>query len=220
MTSPSNSAAHATSESAPKPWQSGLRDVLRALEITLVAHVPDAAHAPLIRQCEAAADMTVITLTTEEEGVGLLCGAWAGGQRGVLLMQSSGVGNTINALALPNICRVPFLTLVSMRGEWGEFVPWQIPMGQATPAVLSAMGLQVFRAERPEDITATALAAGQMAFNTRSACAALISQQAIGAKQFTQAPAEDIHASLGPFAPTDDSAPQTEDPAHAAKGSR
>ena len=92
--------------------------------------------------CEAQNDMDVVTLTTEEEGVGLVCGAWAGGRKGVLLMQSSGVGNCINALALPVICRIPFLTIVSMRGEWGEFIPWQVPMGQGTPKVLEAMDVQ------------------------------------------------------------------------------
>jgi hypothetical protein len=73
-------------------------------------------------------------LTTEEEGIALAAGAWLGGQRAVLLMQSSGVGNCINMLSLPVNCRMPFLTLVTMRGEWGEFNPWQVPMGTATPA--------------------------------------------------------------------------------------
>ena len=78
--------------------------------------------------------MTAVVLTTEEEGIGLLAGAWLGGERGVLLMQSSGVGNCINMLSLIEICRLPLLMLVTMRGEWGEFNPWQMPMGQATPA--------------------------------------------------------------------------------------
>ena len=128
-------------------WHKDIFDVLRAQDLSLVAHVPDAGHGPLIDMCNAQNDMDVVTLTTEQDGVGLLCGAWAGGRKGVLLMQSSGVGNTINALALPNICRIPFLTIVSMRGEWGEFIPWQMPMGQGTPGVLEAMNVRLFRAD-------------------------------------------------------------------------
>ena len=81
-------------------------------------------------------------LTTEEEGVALLAGAWAGGQRGVLLMQSSGVGNCINMLSLTQIFRFPFLTLVTMRGEWGEFNPWQVPMGSSTAGRVRTVGHQ------------------------------------------------------------------------------
>ena len=69
----------------------------------------------------------------------MLAGAWLGGERGVLLLQSSGVGNCINMLSLPVICHMPLLMLVTMRGDWGEFNPWQIPMGQGTQAALEAM---------------------------------------------------------------------------------
>ena len=78
-------------------------------------------------------------LTTEEEGIALAAGAWLGGQRSVLLMQSSGVGNCINMLSLSAICRFPLLMLVTMRGEWAEFNPWQVPMGRATQPALEAM---------------------------------------------------------------------------------
>ena len=120
----------------------------------------------------------------EEEGIGLSCGAWAGGRRSALLMQSSGVGNCINALALPNICKIPFLSIVSMRGEWGEFIPWQVPMGKGTPKVLEAMNVNVFRADKKEEVGLTVDAAAKFAFNTRSSSAVLLSQRMIGAKQF------------------------------------
>ncbi|MDE0993138.1 MAG: phosphonopyruvate decarboxylase, partial [Rhodospirillales bacterium] len=57
-------------------------------------------------------------LTTEEEGIGYLAGAWLGGQRGALLVQSSGAGNCINTLALNATTRIPLLMLVTMRGGW------------------------------------------------------------------------------------------------------
>ena len=167
-------------------WHRDIFDVLREQEFTLVAHVPDAGHTPLIKMCERNNEMDVVTLTTEEEGVGLLCGAWAGGRKGVLLMQSSGVGNCINAIALPAICRIPFLTIVSMRGEWGEFIPWQVPMGKGTPAVLEAMDVRVVRADQQHEVGATVSAAARLAHNTRQSAAVLLSQKMIGAKQFKE----------------------------------
>ncbi len=98
-----------------------------------MGYVPDAGHKRLIELCQADARMRSVVLSTEEEGIGLAAGAWLGGQRSVLLMQSSGVGNIINALAMVRECRFPLLVLVTMRGENGEFNPWQVPMGQATP---------------------------------------------------------------------------------------
>jgi sulfopyruvate decarboxylase alpha subunit len=165
----------------------GISEVLRRHRLSLVAHVPDAGHAALIEQCEAADEMRVVGLTSEEEGVGVLSGAWAGGTKGVLLMQSSGVGNCVNALALPAICRIPLLAIVAMRGEWGEFIPWQVPMGQAAPTVLDAMGVRVLRVDRAEEVGATVEAAASLAFNTRQAVAVLLSQRLIGAKQFEEA---------------------------------
>ncbi len=167
-------------------WHRDIFDVLRAQNISLIAHVPDAGHTPLIKLCEQNNEMEVVTLTSEEEGVGLVCGAWAGGRKGVLLMQSSGVGNCINAIALPIVCRIPFLTIVSMRGEWGEFIPWQMPMGQGAPGVLEAMDVRLFRADYKHEVGATVEAAGQLAHNTRQSAAVLLSQKMIGAKQFKE----------------------------------
>jgi sulfopyruvate decarboxylase alpha subunit len=167
-----------------KDWRNDIFDVFKQLNIKLVSHIPDAGHTPLIDLCEKDNEIDVVTLTTEEEGIGLSCGAWAGGRRSALLMQSSGVGNCINALALPNICKIPFLSIVSMRGEWGEFIPWQVPMGKGTPKVLEAMNVNVFRADKKEEVGLTVDAAAKFAFNTRSSSAVLLSQRMIGAKQF------------------------------------
>jgi len=167
-------------------WHRDIFEVLRRQDVTLVCHVPDAGHTPLIKMCESTEGIDVVTLTTEEEGVGIVCGAWAGGRKGVLLMQSSGVGNCVNALSLPATCRIPLLTIVSMRGEWGEFIPWQVPMGEGTPGVLEAMGVRVFRADRQDEVGAVVDAAAMLAFNTRQSAAVLLSQRMIGAKQFKE----------------------------------
>lgn len=165
-------------------WPDELYEVLKRHGITQVAVVPDAGHTRLIRRCLADEAMTMVTLTTEEEGVAMLCGSWMGGARGVLLMQSSGVGNCVNMLSLPALHRTPLAMLVTMRGDWGEFNPAQVPMGQATQGVLEAMGALVRRADRAEDVMPTADATLRLAFNTFRATATLIGQRVLGAKTF------------------------------------
>ena len=101
--------------------------------------------------CEADPAIRAVRLTSEEEGIGLAAGAWLGGQRAALLMQSSGVGNCVNLLSLAKSCRFPLTMLVTMRGEWGEFNPWQVPMGTRTQAALELMDVLVYRIERAEE---------------------------------------------------------------------
>ncbi len=172
---------------APMPtWPDEVYSVLKAAEVRQVGIVPDAGHGRLIRSFEADPGTQVVTLTTEEEGIALLAGAWLGGERGVLLLQSSGVGNCINMLSLPAICRMPLLMLVTMRGEWGEFNPWQIPMGQGTKGALEAMGVIVTRADEPHLVASTVAGAANLAFNTWRPAAVLIGQRVIGAKNFKE----------------------------------
>ena len=165
-------------------WPDRIYDLLKEHGIRQVALVPDAGHSRLIRRCLADNGMRVVTLTTEEEGIAQLFGAWLGGEKGVLLMQSSGVGNCINMLSVAVAHRTPLPMLVTMRGEFGEFNPFQVPMGNATPAVLEAMGTLVQRADRPEDVAPTVEATLRLAFNTFRPAAALIGQRVIGAKTF------------------------------------
>jgi sulfopyruvate decarboxylase alpha subunit len=165
-------------------WQDDLYDLLRRNKITQFAYVPDAGHRILIDRSLADPEVRSVALTTEEEGVALMAGADLGGARGVLLMQSSGAGNCINMLSLIKGGRFPFLTLVSMRGEFGEGNPWQFPMGQAVTPVLEAMGVIVLRAERPEEVVPTVSAALTMVFQSGRAVAVLLTQKLIGAKKF------------------------------------
>jgi sulfopyruvate decarboxylase alpha subunit len=167
-------------------WPQDIHRVLTDFGVRQVCYVPDSGHMDLIRSAHADPTMTAIPLTTEEEGIAILAGAWLGGERGVLLMQSSGVGNCVNMLSLVKTCRFPFLTLITMRGEWGEFNPWQVPMGMATEAVLKAMDLNIMRTSVAEDVKPVVTAAASMAFDGGSACAVLLSQRLIGAKDFAK----------------------------------
>lgn len=168
---------------APR-WPAEVHAVFKAAKVRQVAIVPDAGHARLIELCEKDKRMRVVRLTTEEEGVALLAGAWLGGEKGVLLLQSSGVGNCVNMLALSATARFPVCMIVTMRGEPGEFNPAQIPMGSATQRVLEAMEVRVTRADAAEDIVTLVADALNRAYREERATAVLISQRVIGIKEF------------------------------------
>ena len=165
-------------------WQEEIFTILKAGGVQQVAYVPDAGHAHVIRRINADSDMRGVVLTTEEEGIATVCGAWLGGQRSVLLMQSSGVGNCINMLSLIQNCRFPFLCLVTMRGEWAEFNSWQVPMAKATQSSLESMGVRVLRANRPQEVAETVSAGFDAAFQGGEAVAVLLSQSLIGRKEW------------------------------------
>ncbi len=165
-------------------WPEAIHRELAAAQIRVVGYVPDAGHKRLIELCQADKSMRAVVLSTEEEGIGLAAGAWLGGARSVLLMQSSGVGNVINALGTIKECRFPLVTIVTMRGEEGEFNPWQVPMGQATRTVLEAMGTVVHRPGTADEIAPTVNAALRLAYNSYASVAVLIPQRVIGIKSF------------------------------------
>ncbi len=167
-------------------WPDHIHRALLDARIRHVVYVPDSAHTSLIDLAHGDGRMEATVLTSEEEGIGLLCGAWLGGERGVLLMQSSGVGNCINTLSLVRNCQFPFLALVTMRGEWGEFNPWQNPMGKVTAQALELMGVRVHRVERAEEAGPAVAAAAEMVFNGDSSAAVLFSQRMIGKKEWAK----------------------------------
>ena len=173
-------------ESKPLNWPQQTYRVLKQARVRQVAYVPDSGHSELIRTFHADREVKTVVLTTEEEGVAMLGGAWLGGERGVLLMQSSGAGNCINMLGIIAECRFPLLALVTMRGQWGEFNPWQVPMSQATAPALGAIGVIVQPVDDAGRVAETVEAAAQLAFNAERAVAVLISQRIVGAKQFNK----------------------------------
>ena len=163
-------------------WPAAVHQVFRRAGVGLVGYVPDAGHTALINLCVADERIATNVLTTEEEGIAISTGAWLGGTRAAVLMQSSGVGNCINMLSLPVIARVPLLLLVTMRGEWAEFNPWQNPMSRATRTSLEAIGVTVLRADTAGDVVDTVEQATTMAYDADQQIAVLIGQRLLGKK--------------------------------------
>jgi sulfopyruvate decarboxylase alpha subunit len=158
-------------------WSQDVHRLFRDIGIKQVAYVPDGGLAKLIDLCNADRTMRSVVLTTEEEGVAQMAGAWLGGERGVFFTQSGGVGNCINMLSIIQECRIPLLALVSMRGQWGETIPWQVPMGQGTVAALEAGGVLVHHVDEAEQVAETVHAAAKLAFDANRAVAVIVSQR-------------------------------------------
>lgn len=167
-------------------WRKEVFDSLKEGGIEQIAFVPDAGHSYALQAAHDDPEITDVVLTTEEEGVGVVAGAWLGGRRAALLMQSSGVGNCVNMFSLLENCRFPFLTVVTMRGEFAEFNPWQSPMGRRTRQALELMGIDVHRADRADEVGETVTAAVDSAFLAGERVAVLLAQQLIGRKKWEQ----------------------------------
>jgi sulfopyruvate decarboxylase alpha subunit len=167
-------------------WPDQLYEALKRAGIAQVGYVPDAGHSRLIERCVADPDIHDVVLTTEEEGVAMAAGAWLGGQRAALLMQSSGTGNCINMLSLMRSCRFPMLMVVTMRGEWEEFNPWQVPMGSIVDPVLKLCEAEIYRARKADEVEGLAERAIQQAFGDERVVALLLSQELIGKKVWTK----------------------------------
>ena len=165
-------------------WRYEVYPALKRVGISHLAYVPDAGHAVAIQQAHDDEEIDPVVLTSEQEGIGYLAGAWLGGARGALLMQSSGVGNCINTLSLQSSIRFPLLMVITMRGDWAEFNQWQNSMGQATEDALKLMGVMSWRADRPEDVVSLIQGAATMAFDGDCACAVILGQRLIGEKKW------------------------------------
>ena len=172
--------------SSPRHWAYDIQDVFKQLNISQVSYVPDAGHSRLIGLCRDDPNITDVVLTTEEEGVGLVAGAALGGERAALLMQSSGVGNCVNMFSLLRNCGFGCIVLVTMRGEFGEFNPWQVPMGTITDDVLRLAGFLTYRIDSADAVDEIVGAGCDMAFDGDLQVAILLSQRLIGRKQWTR----------------------------------
>jgi sulfopyruvate decarboxylase alpha subunit len=166
-------------------WPDRIHAQFTRVGIRQVGYVPDAGHSRLIELCRNDPAIADVVLTTEEEGVGLVAGAALGGQRAALLMQSSGVGNCVNMVSLLRICGFPCLILVTMRGEYAEFNPWQVPMGSITEPALNLCGFLTYRVDDPDDVEDVVAAGCDMAFNGNLSVAILLSQRLIGRKHWS-----------------------------------
>lgn len=169
-----------------RPWQHDIHAAFKSCKVDHISYVPDGGHKGLIHLCEQDTEIGTSVLTTEEEGVALAAGLWLGKKRSALLMQSSGVGNCLNIFTIAENCRIPLVLFVTMRGEFAEYIPWQIPMGKRAAAALELMGFDVFRVESDDDVGDISAGALDHAFYSNRSVAVLLSQRLIGRKNWSK----------------------------------
>ena len=173
--------AHDPSSSAGShaDWPDRIHAVFKKYNVRQVGHVPDTGHTRLIALCAQDNEIKDVVLTSEAEGPGLVLGATLGGERAALLMQSSGVGNCINTFSILQNCAAPLVLIVTMRGEFNDFNPWQRPMGKMTEETLKLCGFHVYRVDQEEDVEPVLAAACDMAYGGNFQVAVLLSQRMI-----------------------------------------
>ncbi|MBC8337993.1 MAG: phosphonopyruvate decarboxylase [Alphaproteobacteria bacterium] len=165
-------------------WAEDVFKVLSSAGVRQAAYVPDMGLKNLIELCRADDAMTAVPLTTEEEGLALLCGAWMGGDRGVLMMQSSGVGNCLNMFSLTRTCEIPLLMIVTMRGQHQEFNPWQNPMGENAQGYLETAGVTARMIEDAASVGPAVADAIGPVFDDNARIAIMVHQKVMPVKTF------------------------------------
>lgn len=125
----------------------GLKDV----GIDFIVSVPCVNLSKILNMIDEDDEIIHIPVTREEEGIGICAGAYLGGKKPAILMQNSGLGNSINALkSLTELYEMPLLMIMSHRGTEGENICGQVPMGESTPRLLEAMDFKFFKSTKPE----------------------------------------------------------------------
>ena len=175
--------AHASPHPAAADWPDRIHAAFRRSNIAQVGYVPDTGHARLIALCQQDNAITDVVLTSEAEGPGLVLGAALGGKRSALLMQSSGVGNCVNTFSLLRNCGIGCVLVVTMRGEFNDFNPWQIPMGSITEQTLKLAGFLTYRVEQEADVEPIVAAGCNTAFGGNQQVAILLAQRMVDRTQ-------------------------------------
>ncbi len=157
-------------------WAYGVCAGLSAGGCYEVIYVPDNPLSHILRVLKHAYPaMRAMLATREEEALGIAAGLYLGGARPALMMQSSGLGNALNALgSLLLAYQIPALFVISMRGDPGEWNWAQVPMGRAVVPVLDAFGVQHLVINQPDEAEEIVRASAVLAFDTRSPVACLL----------------------------------------------
>ena len=167
-------------------WSDAVVQSLREHDVWLASYVPDAINWNVLAKLERDPAFRVVPAAREEEAVGIAAGAYAGGRRAAMFMQSSGFGNTVNALTqLLAAYRIPVPLFIGMRGGLGEFNEVQVPSARPIPAILDALHVQHFAPQREDEVAAYVDGAIELSYASRMPVAVLWYAQLVGAKRAT-----------------------------------
>ena len=164
-------------------WAECIVEQLKAYRIRYISYVPDAMGEQILKLARQDDFFDILPLAREEEGVGVVTGQYVGGQRGTVLMPTSGVGNAINAIASLAIpYQVPLPIFIGFRGDLGEFNATQVPMGQALRPILESLNIPYFVLTRPDEVAIQIQGALKLTYTLEHPVALLVSTQLAGWK--------------------------------------
>ncbi|MEW6672477.1 MAG: decarboxylase [Thermodesulfobacteriota bacterium] len=164
-------------------WPRIIVSLLKANEIRSLSFIPDTVIDRILKEAEKDPYFQFTTLAREEEGIGIITGEYLGGRYGALMMQSAGLGNCVNALASLAIpYQIPFLMLISQRGELGEFNACHVVMGKALRNILEALGIQHHTVSREDELETILGGAIKTAYTSEQPVAVILSTALVGWK--------------------------------------
>lgn len=179
---PQARAGRHSADQAPD-WAKMLLECLKENSIRHIVFLPDTATGSMLALAEADPSFNLIAVHREEEAVGVLAGLYLGGERGLMSIQSPGLGNSLNALgSLALAYRIPFPILIAQRGELGEFNPGHLAMGRAVEGCLDAIGIQHFTLRRVDEVKILVTGALKTCMTAQEPLALLLSSQLTGWK--------------------------------------
>ena len=164
-------------------WTDAVVESLRANQLHIVAYVPDKVTWRVLSKLESDPTFCMVPAAREDEAIGIVAGAYAANKRGAVFMQSSGMGNCVNALG--SVCipfRIPVPMFISIRGELGEFNMAQVPVGKAVAPILDALSLQHFALDRKEEMLTVLDGAIKLTYAGRLPVGVLLSTSLTGGK--------------------------------------
>jgi sulfopyruvate decarboxylase alpha subunit len=157
-------------------WYEIVVKVLKENDVRLIAYVPDNVISPLIKLLHADSYFTVVCPAREEEAVGIVTGAYMGGIRGIVLMQTSGFATIPNALAsLACPFQIPVVMMISERGALGDFQLGQAIVCRTMRPVLSTLGIEHFAIQRLDEVEFVVDRMIKQAFWTQAPAAMILS---------------------------------------------
>ncbi|MGC1668392.1 MAG: decarboxylase [Pseudolabrys sp.] len=166
-------------------WYDIVLATLKANDVRLVVYVPDRVFTPLIKGIHADPFFNAFAATREEEALGIITGAWMGGLRGAVLMQTSGFGTIPNALAsLVVPCQIPALIFVSERGTLGEFNLGQALVCKAMRPELNSLAIENITITRQDELAFTIDRSIKQAVATQAPVTFILSPLLTGGKVF------------------------------------
>lgn len=164
-------------------WESQITTALERNGVELVTYIPDSTIWPLVEETKNQDEFETYLVSREEEAVGVLSGGWLGGRPGALVCQTSGLSNTFNALgSLSKPWGLPFVGIVSRRGDLGEHNLAQVPAGYAMPELLDNIGIRNHQIDDSADVDSVVDMACKTAFQTEEPYILLLETTLTGGK--------------------------------------